>query len=563
MKHVKLGTSIETKLPFEMDIERLVETRLLIQANSGGGKSYCIRKLLEATHGKVQHIVLDSEGEFSTLRENKEYILAGKNGDIPADPKTAELLARKVLELNVSLIVDLYELKAHDRQLFVKNFTDALVNSPKNLWHPALIVIDEAHVYAPEKGNALAMPAVVDLTTRGRKRGFSVVLATQRLSKLHKDVAAECINKLIGRTGLDIDMKRAGDELGFSGRDRVLTLRDLEAGEFYAFGPAFSKYVTKVKIDAVASVHPKAGQRFKTYTQAPTDKVKQILLKLSDIPKQAEEELHDKRSMTLKIKELENKLKAKPTVVQPSPPVVGKNEIEKIKKDLTAQFEKKYNEEIKKFKKEVAALSSSLPEFKIHTTSPVLPVKAIVYESKPAERSVPQRAKSVPTQVDLSDIKIGRCERAILSFLCMREGKSFSKVQIGALTGYSHTSGGFSNAISKLIQLNYINRLGSSVCINSSSADEIKEILGNDFQSNSVESLEQWLTKLGKCSREIYQVLMQDPSKSWTKTDLGEETNYSHTSGGFSNALSQLNTLGLTQKNHDGTVCINSEIIHL
>jgi DNA helicase HerA-like ATPase len=42
---------------------------------------------------------------------------------------------------------------------------------------------------------------VKGLATRGRKRGFCAVAATQRLSKLHEGRAAECNNKLIGRTG--------------------------------------------------------------------------------------------------------------------------------------------------------------------------------------------------------------------------------------------------------------------------------------------------------------------------------------------------------------------------
>ena len=33
--------------PLTLDLPRLIETRLLIQANSGGGKSYLIRKILE------------------------------------------------------------------------------------------------------------------------------------------------------------------------------------------------------------------------------------------------------------------------------------------------------------------------------------------------------------------------------------------------------------------------------------------------------------------------------------------------------------------------------------
>jgi DNA helicase HerA-like ATPase len=142
--------------------------------------------------------VIDLEGEFSTLREKFDYILIGKNGDTPAEPRSAGLLARRLLELNVSAIINLYELPQQDRKRFVKLFLEALINAPKHLWHPVLVVIDESHVFAPEKGQSEAMGAVIDLATRGRKRGYCAVLATQRLSKLHKDTAAECNNKLIG-----------------------------------------------------------------------------------------------------------------------------------------------------------------------------------------------------------------------------------------------------------------------------------------------------------------------------------------------------------------------------
>ena len=88
--------------------------------------------------------------------------------------------------------------------------------------------------------------------SRGRKRGYCGILATQRLSKLHKDAAAEANNKLIGRAALDIDMRRAADELGFSGKVEQNTLRTLEDGQFYCFGPAISPTVTLVKIGLMA-----------------------------------------------------------------------------------------------------------------------------------------------------------------------------------------------------------------------------------------------------------------------------------------------------------------------
>src|SRR5258708_5871117 len=119
-----------------INLPKLIESRLLVQANSGGGKSWLIRRLLEQSHGKVQQIVLDPEGEFKTLREKYDYILAGKDADAPVETRSAALLARKVLELKASIIIDLYELHPQERKRFVKLFLDALINSPKELWHP-------------------------------------------------------------------------------------------------------------------------------------------------------------------------------------------------------------------------------------------------------------------------------------------------------------------------------------------------------------------------------------------------------------------------------------------
>src|SRR5216684_1816440 len=124
-----------------IDLPTLIDTRLLIQANSGGGKSWLIRRLLEQSHGKVQQIVIDLEGEFFTLREKFDYILAAKEGDTAAEPRSAALLARRLLELNVSAIIDLYELSHQERKRFVRLFLSAMINAPKSLWHPCLVIV--------------------------------------------------------------------------------------------------------------------------------------------------------------------------------------------------------------------------------------------------------------------------------------------------------------------------------------------------------------------------------------------------------------------------------------
>ena len=284
-----------------LDVRRLIESRLLVQANSGGGKSWLLRRILEQTHGAVQHLVIDPEGEFATLREQHGYVVAaaGSGGDCPVEPRSAHLLARKLMELRVSAILDIYELKQHERITFVERFLTALVNLPKKLWRPVLVVVDEAHVFCPEKGKATSGAAVVDLATRGRKRGMCAVLATQRLSKLRKDAAAELNNVLIGRTGLDVDMARAGDALGLPSRADRLELRDLDPGEFFAFGPAIAdgKGIHRLKVGQVQTSHPTTGSRLATEPPPPTDEIKAVLSELASLPEAAAQEARDIESL--------------------------------------------------------------------------------------------------------------------------------------------------------------------------------------------------------------------------------------------------------------------------
>jgi hypothetical protein len=81
---------------------------------------------------------------------------------------------------------------------------------------------------------------MTNLMCRGRKRGLAGVIATQRLAKLAKNVAAEASNFLMGRTFLDIDMARAADLLGME-RRQAEQIRDLARGQFLALGPALSR----------------------------------------------------------------------------------------------------------------------------------------------------------------------------------------------------------------------------------------------------------------------------------------------------------------------------------
>jgi hypothetical protein len=266
-----------------VDLDRLVVSRMLIQASSGGGKSWLARYIIEQTHGRIQQVIVDSEGEFASLRERYDFVLASAGfrsrgiGDLPAAPESAGALCKGLFELGLSAVLDVSDLSKSSRRRFVKLFVDALMALPQEMWRPLLFILDEAQDYAPERGSkdAESLEAVVALCSQGRKRGFCPVLLTQRLSKLHKDAAAEMLNVFVGLTQLDVDVNRAADTLGF-GKELRETLRMLnpDNGEMYAYGPALSERgVVLVRSGTVQTSHPEPG---KVSTQAPPPPPKEM-----------------------------------------------------------------------------------------------------------------------------------------------------------------------------------------------------------------------------------------------------------------------------------------------
>src|SRR6185437_4635243 len=226
-----------------LNLEELLATRLLVQGNSGSGKSHLLRRLLEQSASLVQQIVIDPEGDFVTLAEKFGHLT------IDAARTESELtrIAGRVRQHRVSAVLNLEGLDVEQQMRCAAAFLGGLFEAERDYWYPVLVVVDEAQLFAPaaagdvsDEARKLSLGAMTNLMCRGRKRGLAGVIATQRLAKLAKNVAAEASNFLMGRTFLDIDMARAADLLGME-RRQADAFRDLERGQFMALGPALSR----------------------------------------------------------------------------------------------------------------------------------------------------------------------------------------------------------------------------------------------------------------------------------------------------------------------------------
>jgi len=559
----------------KLDIDRLLSTRLLVQANSGKGKSHLLRRIAELFFGKVQVIIIDPEGEFATLREEYGYVLVGKGGETPADPRSAALVAHKLLELKASAVCDLYEMKPAMRHEWVAKFIDAMIDAPKNLWHPCVVIVDEAHVFCPEKGagESQASEAMIGLATRGRKRGFACIFATQRLGKLRKDAAAELLNVMIGGTFIDVDRKRAADALGVYGAEQHKffdEIKLLPRGHFFALGPAISDERILVRVGPVKTTHPEAGSAKRGAGPPPApEAVAKLLPKLSDLPKAAEEKAKTETELRAEIRTLKQQLRTQPAQKAQATAVDSRA----VERALTATF-RKFEEERKKLRSAAEKLFLSL-QFVARTASEsaegaiallqkhdmdYTKLRDDLHKAKDIpggqiQREQAQRFTNSPVKPPVSRVRpddatafgdLTASQRKVLTALAQIDlttgEKAPSREQLAFWADAPPTSGGYKNNLGALRTAGYIEYPQAGTV---SLTDSGRALVGQ-VDALSTEDLQQRaLSLLTDSQRKIFDEAMAFYPAAVDRETLAECCGVPVTSGGFKNNLGALRTAGI------------------
>ncbi len=277
---IDLGQT-EAGAPALLDLEELLATRLLVQGNSGSGKSHLLRRLLEGSAAWVQQAVLDPEGDFVTLADRFGHLVIDAAGHSEAG---LQLAAERIRQHRVSVILNLEGLDTEGQMRRAAAFLGGLFDAERAHWTPMLVVVDEAQLFAPmaagevaAEARTVSLGAMTNLMCRGRKRGLAGIIATQRLAKLAKNVAAEASNFLMGRTFLDIDMARAADLLGMEKRQAEM-FRDLRQGHFVALGPALARRPLPGRIGAVETESRGAAPKLTPLPSQPPEDARALIL---------------------------------------------------------------------------------------------------------------------------------------------------------------------------------------------------------------------------------------------------------------------------------------------
>lgn len=545
--------------------------KLAFLGRSSSGKSYASMKFVEEllTH-QVQTVILDPVGIWYSLRLRADGktqafpipVFGGEYADVPLEPTSGELVAQLVVEKGISCVLDVSYMRKAERKRFVADFAENLFFLKKKHRSAMHLVVEEAQTFAPQKvfnGEERMLGAMEDIVKIGRNYGIGISLISQRPQSINKDCLNQTEALFCFQTNGTHERKAIVDwivEKGLSKQDIEGDLSGLQTGTCFLWSPQWLKILKKVEILKKQTLDigktPEVGKISQSRTLAPVD-LEKIKQSMQSVIQQKKE--NDPAELKREIANLKKQLSAKPNNAPQNNSDVLKfqNEIKELnsaKAKIVSSlifFERKG----KLIKEQIQKLTESTAEIfglAADTLAIIQSKKENVELAKkfPEKTFIVQNAVSGKTDA-LATIegKLPRCEKAILAVLAQRNGEFTSKTQAAILSGYSHNSGGFNNALGALRSAQLITGTSNAICI----TEMGMQAIGSDYEQlpTGVDLHNYWLNKLPKCERTILQVLLNVYPRSMDKISLGENSEYSPNSGGFNNALGKLRTLELIE----------------
>ena len=235
---------------FSIDAQQLVTGRTCIIAQSGAGKSWAIAVLCERLCAAgIGFVIVDTEGEYSSLREKYPVLWVGSDGQCDEDIEKADikdLMLRAVVN-GTAVVFDVSETDMREKVAALAEILYDIASAHKI---PYLLILEEADKFIPQAKESIKK--IEEISRRGRKRGLGLLVATQRPSFVTKNVLSQCNNQAIGKLSIENDLRAV--DLFFGSRAEVEELAALQPGEFFVMG-GFTRKKTRIRFAARETVH--------------------------------------------------------------------------------------------------------------------------------------------------------------------------------------------------------------------------------------------------------------------------------------------------------------------
>lgn len=181
-------------------------TRALLAGQSGWGKSWLCQWWTEDNLDRFDYlVVLDYKDEYRGLAKAGMAKWAGVGAP---EASMSAAAWREFIERNGRVL-----LARSVRDDEWREVCGAIARAARSLDGDALVVVDEAHFVAQQRGGY--PDAVKGLATTGRGEGVASVWVTQRLSEIDETVIAQCDTRMLGGFGSDADLGKIAGIIGY------------------------------------------------------------------------------------------------------------------------------------------------------------------------------------------------------------------------------------------------------------------------------------------------------------------------------------------------------------
>lgn len=552
------------------------------------GKTYTAMKAAEQLlDAQIPIIVYDPVGVWKNLKigtgKNKGYpivVAGGIGSDIILNVHNAVDIVRAAMKENVSLVIDLYSPELINKSTWIRivqETVDLLMyeNKECGLRH---IFIEESAEFVPQRlqpQHAKVYASLERLARMGRNARLGYTLINQRAEEVNKAIleisALSLLHKQVGKNSIASVQKWLELMQVENFKDITKSLPTLGQGECWVIG--VRKQPELIQISPRKTFHPDPK---KHVTDANVGEIKKVDVSSFVVKLNAQLKTPTKTTESSLSKKEANELEKKNLRIEElSKRVEGWRDDYNNLEDRYELLQKERDNLLKRLKnydKQFAAIRKivSVDEAaqEIQPVRIALPNSLTKHNQEFADKVYHLANNS--TKDSKNDTKLhnfgnpsktlAKCPLAIIRFLASFPDRSFTKAQVGIATGYSPGSGGFNNALSELNIKALIVKEGTRLRV--SSLQDAAQYIGN--YEPLTYSIHTFKDKLGKCEREIYQVLLDNPHKEFIREELADATpsRYAATSGGFNNAISRLNILELIERGR-GTVRLNPELLEL
>lgn len=570
-QHIKLSSTLAIPI-----LEYASQGNAILGIRDAGKTYTAIKTAEELLEKGIPIIAYDPVGVWKNLKtgvgKHKGFpvvVAGGAGSDVLLNAQNAADIVRAAMKENVSLVIDLYSPELINKSTWIKivqETVDLLMYENKGcgLRH---IYIEEAAEFIPQRlqpQHSRVYASIERLARMGRNARLGYTIINQRAEEVNKAILEisnlSLLHKQVGKNSL-LSIQKWLELLQLDNtRDIIKSLPTLKQGECWAVGMNTKPQLIQVSTRKTFHPNPKQGDNIKASSKMTVD-VSSFVGKLNNqLQKEAKPSIG---LLTKADSKLIDKLKRELELVT-------------AERDYAAELAGQKDLQIHQYKQVVAHYSKQAIALReIINREPEVRIDDIVV---PVATKTAKRDQPVPVSKSFTDHntsftskvyanastsgsgKLGKCALAILQFIASFPARTWTKAQVGIATGYSPNSGGFNNSLSELNREGLLNRTDGKLHLNQG-VDISQWLTGFQPQEYSIDTFK---GKLGKCEREIYEVLLKHPRQEFTKEELANatESKYSHSSGGFNNSLSTLNTLELIHR-QSGIIKLNPELLEL